>query len=170
MKNTLKLAVLGCSALALTISSAANAFTLGTADIDDPVPTGASAATEVLMQAACTAKAAAHGSNWSGTLDASSIDDGTYNSGSAASAGAQISKDNFQGIGNPIPTQVVVATNPFRNGGSVNMFGMAHVVAAHYADSTYDFQQSFTWSSTYTFTCDMAILIPTGYHHWTGPV
>ena len=159
------------SAFALLASTAAQAFVVGNSEYDDPTPQGASVATKALMQAACANLAAAHAPDiYVGTLDDGSIA-GTVIAGSETPSGAQ-TKSNFVGIGQPIPESIQVATEPYRNGGSVNMFALAQVVAAHYADSSYDFTQSVTWNSNYTFTCKMRETIPVpdqGVHIWTGP-
>ena len=151
------------------MSTTAFAFTSGTADIEDPSPAGI---TDADAQAVCDTLASAHGSAWTGTLDTSSIQ-GSITSGPTANGdrtmvGTATAGDGAVQIGESIQ----VYTDPFRIGGSVNMFGMAHVVAAHWSFSQYDFTQPFTWQSTYTFTCDMSESVPTpalGVHNWTGP-
>ena len=160
------------SVLALVASTSANAFTVGNSEYDDPTPVGASAATKLLMQAQCNDLASAHAPDvYTGTLDVNSIE-GTVVSGSETPTGDQ-AKSNFVGIGDPISESIQVATEPYRIGGSVNMFGLAEVVAAHYADSEYDFTQNVTWTSNYAFTCNMTetVHVPDlGFHKWTGPI
>lgn len=146
--------------------------TIGTATIEDPIPAGI---TDVAAQAVCTQKAAAHvgGNTWTGTLEAGSIE-GSITSGPTANGDRVVDETSVApGDGAvQIAETVQVATDPFRIGGSVNMFGMAHVVAAHWDFSQYDFTQPFTWQSTYNFTCNMSEAVPTpalGVHNWTGP-
>ena len=153
------------------IASPAFAFTVGTATIEDPLPAGLDPAD---AQAVCNDLADAHGAAWTGTLDASSIH-GSITTGPTATGERNIDESSVApGDGAvQIGESIQVYTDPFRIGGSVNMFGMAHVVAAHWDFSQYDFTQAFAWQSTYTFTCDMSEEVPTpalGVHNWTGPV
>jgi hypothetical protein len=170
----MKRAIIAATALlsSTIMSTPASAFTFadGTATIDDPVPAGI---TDAAAQAVCDAKASAHGTAWTGTLEPGSID-GTITGGPTAD-GARSAPTNVEpGDGAvQIGESIQVATDPYRIGGSVNMFGMAHVVAAHWDFSQYDFTQPFTWQSTYTFTCNMTEAVPTpavGVHNWTGPL
>jgi len=140
-------------------------FTDGTADIQDPTPAGI---TNAAAQAVCDTLASAHGTAWTGTLDTGSIV-GEITTPPTAD-GSRTDITNVTGTGDQVAESIEVHGDPFRIGGSVNMFGFASVVAAHWTDSTYDFMQHFAWASTYTFTCNMAELVPVGLHHWTGPV
>jgi hypothetical protein len=166
--RTLTATVSAFALVTTMMSSPAIAFTIDTATIDDPIPEGASATTQGLMQDGCTAKAAVHGVAWSGTL--ADWDDGTVTSGPSVAGDPVIDEESVTGVGVPIPESFVVTTEPFRIGGSPNMFGFGEVVAAHYPDSEYDFTQAFTWVSTYNYTCHMTetVQLPaTGHHDWT---
>lgn len=172
MKKSIALVAVCATALSPIFSSAALALS-PTATYDDPTPTGVvTPNTTGLAQAECTRLASLHGPNvWTGTLDQSSFDEGTYVPGSLAVSGQQNQVGPATGVGTPIPEAVRVATEPYRIGGSVNMFGLAEVVAAHFPNSEFDFTQTATWDAEYTFTCKMAEIIPQdlGIHVWTGP-
>jgi hypothetical protein len=138
-------------------------FTDGTADIQDPTPAGI---TNAAAQAVCDTLASVHGTAWTGTLDTGSIV-GEITTPPTAD-GARTDITNVTGTGDQVPESVQVHGDPFRVGGSVNMFGFASVVAAHWTDSTYDFTQHYTWASSYTFTCNMTEGVPVGTHTWLG--
>ena len=168
----MKRAIIAATALlsSTIMSTPAFAVTIGTAEIEDPVPAGI---TDAAAQAVCTQLAAAHGPNvWTGTLEAGSID-GEVTSGPTADGDRSAPTNVEPGDGAAqIGESIQVNTDPFRIGGSVNMFGFAQVIAAHWSYSQYDFTQHFAWQSTYTFTCNMSEAVPTpalGLHHWTGP-
>ena len=156
------------SAFALVVSmtaTSASAFTDGTADVEDPTPDGIS---DGQAQGVCNALAALHGPNtWTGTLEPGSIF-GEVTSGPTPDGDRDIDEGSVVGTGTQVGETVQVYTEPFRNGGSVNMFGLAEVIAAHWTDSEYDFTAPYAWQSTYTFTCNMAELIPVGVHTWLG--
>jgi hypothetical protein len=139
-------------------------FTDGTADITGEAPAGI---TDAAAQAVCTNLAAAHTpAVYTGTLEPGSIEGAITTP--PTSDGPRTDQINLTGTGDQIPETVQVHGDPFRIGGSVNMFGFASVEAAHWTDSTYDFMQHFVWQSTYTFTCNMAEIVPVGTHTWLG--
>jgi hypothetical protein len=163
----MKRAIIAATALlsSTIMSTPASAFTFadGTATIDDPVPAGI---TNAAAQAVCDAKASAHGTDWTGTVASvdGDITSGPTADGTRTMVGSATPGDGAVQIGE----SVQVTGDPFRIGGSVNMFGFAQVIAAHWSYSQYDFTQHFAWQSTYTVTCDMAQLIPVGIHTWLG--
>jgi hypothetical protein len=172
MNKKFTLAVMACTALSGMMTAPALAFTDGTATIDDPVSEGPDATTLAAMQARCGQIAAGKGPNtWHGTLgDYEDAGEGEIISGPTV-AGARV-KGPITGYGGQTPASVQVATDPYRNGGSVNMFALAHVVGATWNDSEYDFTQAFTWVAEYDFTCEMTEDVPhpaLGIHVWTGP-
>jgi hypothetical protein len=173
MKKTIALAAACATALTPIIAAPAFAVLSDTATYEDPTPTGIlSTATINLARAECTRLANLHGPNvWIGTLDETSFDDGTYVPGSLDVSGQQTQVGDATGVGTPVPESVQVVGDPYRIGGSVNMFGSAVVIAAHYPNSAYAFTQDATWNAEYTFTCNMAEVIPQdlGEHYWTGP-
>jgi hypothetical protein len=161
------------AAAALLSSTIMSTPAFATATFDEASPAGI---TEAAAQAVCDTLASAHPGTaplvYHGTLDASSID-GSITSGPTANGDPSAPTNVEPGDGAvQVAESVQVATDPFRIGGSVNMFGMAHVVAAHWDFSQYDFTQLFDWQSTYTFTCNMTETVPTpalGLHRWVGP-
>lgn len=173
MKKSIALVAMCATALSPILTAPAFAVLSNTATYDDPTPTGiASTPTINLAKAECTRLAGLHGPNvWTGTLDQTSFDEGTYVPGSLDVSGAQHQEGEATGVGTPVPESVQVVGNPYRVGGSVNMFGSAQVVAAHFPNSEYDFTQDATWDAEYTFTCKMAEVIPQdlGIHEWIGP-
>lgn len=118
----------------------------------------------------CDNKAAAHGAAWSGVVDESSII-ATYVSGPTEVGTHSIS----DAIGEPVgagtftPGSVSILGDPYRNGGSVNMFGVLQSVGGSFSASTYDFEGEFTSTYSYAFNCNMSetVQIPaTGVHYW----
>ena len=61
--------------------------------------------------------------------------------------------------------------DPYRNGGSVNMFGMQQAVGGHYSNSSYDFTADFTTTYAHPYTCNInrAVYHP-AVHTPAGPV
>lgn len=163
--KTIKMAVGSALLCTSILSTPAFAFIDGTADIQDPTPAGISNAAAQLV---CDTLASAHGTAWTGTLDAGSIV-GEITTPPTAD-GSRTDITNVVGTGDQVPESIQVHGDPFRIGGSVNMFGFASVIAAHWTDSEYDFTQHFAWQSTYTFTCNMTEAVPVGIHTWTGPI
>ncbi len=170
----MKMAILAATALlsSTIMSTPAFAFTDGTAEVDDPSPAGI---TDLAAQAVCDTLASAHGGTaplvYHGTLEPGSID-GSITSGPTADGARTVDPSSVTGTGDQIAETVEVHGDPFRIGGSVNMFGFASVVAAHWTDSEYDFTAPYIWTATYTFTCNMTETVPTpaqGVHNWTGP-
>jgi hypothetical protein len=150
------------------LSTPAFAAIDGTADVEDPSPAGI---TDAAAQAVCTELASVNGPAYTGTLEAGSID-GSVISGPTVNGDRDIDDSSVTGTGNQVAETVQVHGDPFRIGGSVNMFGYASVVAAHWTDSEYDFTAPYTWQSTYSFTCNMTETVPTpalGLHRWIGP-
>lgn len=167
MKKSIALVAMCATALSPVLSSAALAFTVGTATIDDPVPAGINLAD---LEDACTDIAASKGMRWSGVPK--SIDGASITSGPSAAGDRVIDEASVMGVGPQIPQTVQVSTEPYRVGGSANMFGLAEVVAARWTDSTYEFTQNYTWQTTYSFTCAMTEEVDTpalGLHRWLGP-
>jgi hypothetical protein len=65
------------------------------------------------------------------------------------------------GAGTFTPAHTAIEGDPYRNGGSVNMFGNAVAVGGHYSNSSYDFTNDFTTTYAHAYTC--TILVST-YH------
>lgn len=54
------------------------------------------------------------------------------------------------------PAHKDILGDPYRNGGSVNMFGIQESVGGYYSSSTYDFTADFTTTYTISYTCDIS--------------
>lgn len=70
------------------------------------------------------------------------------------------------GTGSATYSGLAIAGEPFRTGGSVNMFGDQVATHKHWANSTYQFTGIYETTTTYTFGC--AVAQETEY--WTDPV
>jgi len=141
-----KTALLAASALLFSntfmISQAAAAVT-----VLDPTPAaeGADPTTLAAMELQCDALAAAHGPAWDGELDESSITP-TYVSGPTESGTHSIDDalpGTLVGAGTFTPGSVSILGDPYRNGGSVNMFGVRQADGGSYSASQYDFRGQF---------------------------
>lgn len=158
---------------ALLSTSLISSPTFATATFDDAAPAGIDNAD---AQAVCDTLASNHGGTaplvYHGTLEQGSIS-GEIVTGPTANGDPSAPTNVQPGDGAvQVPESVQVVTDPYRIGGSVNMFGMARVVAAHWDFSQYDFTQAFVWTSNYSFTCNMTETVPTpalGVHEWVGP-
>jgi len=66
------------------------------------------------------------------------------------------------GAGTFTPAHLEILGDPYRNGGSVNMFGIQQSVGGHYSNSAYDFTADFktTYSHAYTCTISKAVFHP----------
>jgi hypothetical protein len=140
-----------------------------------PAPQGPSAATETAMEAQCGALALIHGSppDWEGELDQASIT-------SAIVAGpTEVGTHNFadDGVGEQVaagtftPGSVSILGDPYRNGGSVNMFGVLQATGGHYSASQYDFNGEFETTFRYSFDCTITqiVHVPVDGHYIIEP-
>jgi hypothetical protein len=59
------------------------------------------------------------------------------------------------GAGTFTPAHTEILGDPYRNGGSVNMFGIKQAVGGHYSASTYDFMGTFKTTYAHAFSCDI---------------
>jgi hypothetical protein len=137
-------------------SAAALGATVGTATVEDPVAQGLSAANLLAAQGQCTALAALHAPlNYTGTLDESSIE-ATLVSGPTEVDPSARDKSNIVGTGTFIPGHTYIQGDPFRIGGSVNLFGDQYADSGSWTDSEYDFTNQFTSIFSYAFNCNMS--------------
>jgi hypothetical protein len=128
----------------------------------DPTPT-ANPDQVVLpgMQATCDAAALAHdtdgpgGDIWTGqvVLGAVTLAGGPVESGTHSIANAI--PGTLVGAGTFTPAHTDILGDPYRNGGSVNMFGIKEAVGGHYSASTYDFMGTFKTTYAHAFSCDI---------------
>ena len=59
------------------------------------------------------------------------------------------------GAGTFTPAHVEILGDPYRNGGSVNMFGIQQSVGGYYSASAYDFLGDFETTYSHAFSCDI---------------
>jgi len=167
------------------IKSAAIAALLGSSIVSSPAfaavtvldtvtPNDATPTTLAAMQTKCDDLAAVHGTTWTGTLDETTIvANATPVSGPTESGTHSIADaidGTLVGAGTFTPAHLEILGDPFRNGGSVNMFGIQQSVGGHYSASQYDFEGQFDTTFEYSFTCKMkeSVTTPaTGHHIWT---
>jgi hypothetical protein len=113
------------------------------------------------MQATCDAAALAHdtdgpgGDIWTGqvVLGAVTLAGGPVESGTHSIANAI--PGTLVGAGTFTPAHTDILGDPYRNGGSVNMFGIKEAVGGHYSASTYDFMGTFKTTYAHAFSCDI---------------
>jgi hypothetical protein len=144
------------SAFALVVaSSAANA---AVTVLDTVTADPASQDTLDAMQDQCDTLAAAHdianGDIWTGEVVLGAV---THVSGPTEVGTHSIA----DAIGDPVgagtftPAHLEILGDPFRNGGSVNMFGIQQSVGGHYSASEYDFLGDFASTYAHGFSCNI---------------
>lgn len=151
------------SALALTIGMTAQANAAVTV-IGSVTADGADSVTLNAMQDQCDALAAVHdtdnGDIWSAEVVEGAV---TWVSG-PTEVGSHTIDD---AIGDPVgagtftPAHLEILGDPYRNGGSVNMFGIQQSVGGHYSASQYDFTGTFKSTYSHAFSCDISVEV---YH------
>jgi hypothetical protein len=167
MKKSIAFVAMCATALSPILSTPS--FAAVTILDDTPAAAGPSAANLLAMEGQCDALAAAHGVKWTGELDESSIA-ATYVSGPT-----EIGTHTYalNGVGDQVgagtftPAHIEIEGDPYRNGGSVNMFGDAVAVGGYYSASAYDFEADFSTTYSYSFNCTMSesVYIPAeGYY------
>ena len=169
----MKRAILAATALLSSTIMSTPAF----ADtVTPPTANAADGTTLAAMQTQCDALAAAHdtanGDIWSGEVVEGAV---TLVAGPTEVGGTRvIDESSIQGIGTFVPSVREIRGNPFRTGGSVNLFGDQWATAGYYPDSTYNFTADFTSTFSHAFSCNIldAVyhpLVP-GEHHDAVPV
>lgn len=164
MRKTFTHFVMGATALTSIVSSMAGAavtFPNGYPDPQDPT-----IATLGAMQAQCLVLAGIHGPNWSASVDEDSIVAQGPTAGPTESGPRTVDVSTIVGVGDFIPESVYIDGEPFRIGGSVNMFGDQYSEAGHYPHSAYDFDALFTTTYDFAFDCTLTETVP-GHHVWT---
>lgn len=140
-----------------------------------PAPTGPNATSEAAMEAQCDALALVHGSppDWEGELDQGSI------TSEIVAGPTEVGTHTFvdDGVGEQVgagtftPGSVSILGDPFRIGGSVNMFGILQSTGGHYSASEYDFNGEFETTFRYSFDCTITqtIHVPVQGHYVVEP-
>jgi hypothetical protein len=162
--NTLKRAALAALMSTSLLSAQGLAAISVTSPVPAPNPDSLSAANLATAQSQCDAVAA------SMDTDGSSADSDTYSaevvqgSPSLASGPTEVGTEadrnidlsTRQGAGTFSPAHREILGNPYRNGGSVNMFGMQQAVGGHYSNSAYDFTADFRTTYNIAYTCTIS--------------
>ena len=121
-------------------------------------PTAAAADSTTLagMQSQCNALAAAHdlanGDIWTGVVVAGAV---TQVAGPTETGNRVVDHSSIQGTGIYVPAQLEIRGDPFKNGGSVNLFGDQWSTAGYYPDSTYNYTADFSSTFSHAFTCNI---------------
>ena len=152
MRKQLTIAVMCCTALSSTISTAAYADT-----IPEPVAAAADQDTLDAMQAQCDWLAAAHdtsdGDIWTGVVVEGAV---TKVSGPTEVPGTRvIDESTIEGSGPFTYSGLSIAGDPYRNGGSVNMFGDQRATQKNWSASTYNFTADFDSTFAHAFDCEI---------------
>lgn len=158
-RKFLTAAVMCATSLAAISTSANAAVTV----LDTVTPAPADGTTLAAMESVCTAAAAAHAAVdpvtqdiWTGTVVEGDV---TWISG-PTEVGTHTFAANGTGeqagAGTFTPAHTDILGDPFRNGGSVNMFGIQEAVGGAYSASSYDFTNDFTSTYSHAFSCDIS--------------
>jgi hypothetical protein len=111
------------------------------------------------METQCDALAAArdthNGDIWTGTVVLGAVTQvsGPTEVGSHTIADAV--SGTVKGAGTFTPAHLEILGNPYRNGGSVNMFGMQQSVGGRYSASTYDYVGDFASRFAHAYNCEI---------------
>jgi hypothetical protein len=167
-RKLLTAAVMSATALSSLSTPAFAAATV----LDSVSAAAADANTTSAMEAACTAAAAAHdtanGDIWTGTVVEGDV---TWVSGPTEVGSHSYDANGVgdrDGAGTFTPAHRAIDGDPYRVGGSVNMFGIQLAVGGAYSASSYDFQNDFASTYSHAFSCDISVQV---YHGaWTEHV
>lgn len=147
--------------------------------VDAPAADAADAATLAAMQAQCDTIAAGYGPS-SGPNDhhTGEVVEGavTLVSGPSEVSGSRdIDESSIQPTGTYVPGQLYISGNPYKTGGSVNMFGDQWSSAGYYPGSTYNYTADFDSTFSHAFSCTVSketyhapVYHPEVYHPRTG--
>lgn len=149
-RNMIGLLAICGTALSPVVSLAAYADT-----IPEPSPAALSDATREAMQAQCDAFAQSYdtgnGDIWSGEVVLGAA---TKISGPTEVEGSRdIDEATIQHAGTYVPAVLEIRGDPFRIGGSVNMFGDRWSTAGYWTDSTYNYTADFVSTFSHAFSC-----------------
>ena len=72
-------------------------------------------------------------------------------------ADRNIDESTRVGAGTFTPAHLEILGDPYRNGGSVNMFGIQQSVGGHYSNSAYDFTADFKTTYAHAYSCDISM-------------
>ena len=156
---------------ALLSSSIISSPALAAVTLIDPTPSadpaGLNDANLALAQAQCDAAAATYDTDGPG--EDTDIYTGEVVEGVATyvSGPTEVGTHTFAtngvgeqtGAGTFTPAHREILGNPYRNGGSVNMFGTQVAVGGHYSNSSYDFEGEFTTTYAHPYTCTINVAV-----------
>jgi hypothetical protein len=166
------------AATALLSSSIISSPALAAVTLIDPTPSadpaGLNDANLALAQAQCDAAAATY--DLDGPSEDSNIYTGEVVEGVATyvSGPTEVGTHSFAtngvgeqtGAGTFTPAHRAILGDPYRNGGSVNMFGTQAAVGGHYSNSSYDFEGTFTTTYAHAYTCTISVeVFHAAVHH-----
>ena len=126
--------------------------------VTPPTAAAADGTTLAAMQAQCDALAALHGpatgdnDHWTADVVEGNV---TLVSGPTETGNRVVDEDSIHGIGTYVPGALEIRGVPFKNGGSVNLFGDQWSTAGYYPDSTYNFIADFDSTFAHDFSCDI---------------
>jgi hypothetical protein len=161
MKKFFTAAIMAATAFSPILSTAAVAAVI---NIAPPTAEGPNAITMAAMQNQCTTLAAGYSSG-PGDVYSGDVADGGSSAliaGPTEAGGVgdrNIDLSTRVGAGTFTPAGVSIVGNPYRNGGSVNMFGVQQATGGSYSASMYDFTANFNSTFAYSFSCDISIQV-----------
>ncbi len=137
-----------------------------------PQADAASGVTLAAMQGQCDALALAHdtvnGDIWTGEVVVGAV---TLVSGPTEAGPRDIDDATIVGTGTYVPGNTEIRGDPFRIGGSVNMFGDQWSTAGYWTDSTYSFTADYDSTFSHAFSCDISQeVFHEGQYHPATPV
>jgi len=153
MKKSIALVAMCATALSPVLSTAAYADTvLGTIEAD-----AADSDTLADMQDQCDDLAAGYDTNngdvWEGNVVPGAV---TLKSGPTEVEGTRVIDETTRApLGDYVPESTYIDGDPYRTGGSVNMFGDQYSKSGYYPDSTYEFNADFASTWSHAFKCDI---------------
>jgi hypothetical protein len=137
--------------------------------VTPPTADAADGTTLAAMQSQCDALAAVHGpatgdnDHFTGEVVEGDV---TLVSGPTETGNRVIDEESITPIGTYVPAALEIRGNPYKSGGSVNMFGDQWSTAGYYPDSTYNFTADFDSTFAHAFSCNnMQEVYHAAVHH-----
>lgn len=122
----------------------------------EPLPQGPDAGTLADMQSQCDAIAASYdtgnGDVWTGEVV---LGGATLVSGPTETGPRTIDESSIELIGPYVPATSEIRGDPFRIGGSVNLFGDQWSTAGYWPDHSYNYTADFESTFRYDFSCNI---------------
>jgi hypothetical protein len=150
--KSIKTAAIASLLCASFITSPAFADTIPT-----PIADATDGTTLAAMQTQCDTLAAAHdtsnGDVWTGVVVEGLV---TLVAGPTEVGGTRIiDETSIVGTGTFTPGHTYIQGDPFRIGGSVNMFGDQYADSGSWSDSTYNYTADFDSTFSHAFSCNI---------------